>query len=202
MLLGMILHPKKMLLLLSSHRRWCVASFFLGYSLASLTMMPNKSHISQIPTFESGKIVNSMRRWRAAAERSCQLVLQRINGTFDERALEAKELMEAIAVSSIRLPERSSIGEHPMVHRKHEYSRNVFLDLGTNIGDSIGYFLDSVIDVCSPIWVKANPTTKFDNSFPRPHFDVAQLQFYGKGSTRNPFAAWLQAYIANGVGIS
>eukprot|EP00533_Pseudo-nitzschia_delicatissima_P016635 CAMPEP_0197281868 /NCGR_PEP_ID=MMETSP1432-20130617/23381_1 /TAXON_ID=44447 /ORGANISM="Pseudo-nitzschia delicatissima, Strain UNC1205" /LENGTH=302 /DNA_ID=CAMNT_0042748739 /DNA_START=26 /DNA_END=934 /DNA_ORIENTATION=- len=70
--------------------------------------------------------------------------------------------------------------------------KNAFIDLGTNIGDSIGYFIDNSVDVCSLMWVDANPDTKFNNQFPRPHLDVATLNFKHRGSKPNPLYGLLQ----------
>ena len=70
--------------------------------------------------------------------------------------------------------------------------RNAFMDLGTNIGDSVGYFVDNAIDVCSPMWARDNPETKINAGFPRPHLDVTTLEFRHRGSKPNPLYGLLQ----------
>ena len=42
------------------------------------------------------------------------------------------------------------------------------------------------------MWVDANPDTKFNNQFPRPHLDVATLNFKHRGSKPNPLYGLLQ----------
>ncbi|KAL3919757.1 MAG: hypothetical protein SGARI_007125, partial [Bacillariaceae sp.] len=69
---------------------------------------------------------------------------------------------------------------------------NTFIDLGTNIGDSVGYFVDNAIDPCSPLWAAKNPKLRFNEEFPRPHLDVATLQVQHRGSKGNPLFGMLQ----------
>jgi hypothetical protein len=81
-------------------------------------------------------------------------------------------------------------GKLPSGHIKYEYCRNTFIDLGTNIGDSIGYFVDNSLD---PSWMKTFPKTK--KHFSRPHLDVTKTKIYNTGyygRNRNPLAGMLQ----------
>ncbi|KAL3919263.1 MAG: hypothetical protein SGILL_003843, partial [Bacillariaceae sp.] len=70
--------------------------------------------------------------------------------------------------------------------------KNTFIDLGTNIGDSVGYFIDNAVDTCSPVWAAKYPKTKFNADFPRPHLDVATLEIQHKGNKGNPLFGMLQ----------
>ena len=149
-----------------------------------------------IPNLRKDENTLVMEEWREDFKSSCQSVLENIKGHFDQAALDEKEKIEKIAVSSIKLPEPSGLrGVLPIQHQKYEFCRNAFIDLGTNIGDSIGYFVDNAIDVCSPLWVEANPKTKFNADFPRPHLDVTDLKIHNKGYGANPLFGMLQKYM-------
>ena len=67
--------------------------------------------------------------------------------------------------------------------------------MGTNIGDSIGHFVDNALDVCSPLWSKKYPRTKYDEKFPHPHLDVTELKIYNKGFKANPLFGVLQKHM-------
>ncbi len=48
----------------------------------------------------------------------------------------------------------------------HKVCKNVFMDLGTNVGDSIGVFVDHVLDVCTPPWLEKDRNATFDSRSP------------------------------------
>jgi hypothetical protein len=62
----------------------------------------------------------------------------------------------------------------------YDYCKNTFIDLGTNIGDSIGHFVDNAIDVCSPMWLEAIPN-KESALVSYPHLDVTELDISPQG---------------------
>ena len=176
-------------------RLFLLVSCFVVVWFVLLAPQPYDSILfSKIVTISSR---NGMQGWRDGAALSCHNLLQRINGNFDKHALNQKQLMETSLVSSIQVPKETSLLGHRPHRLKYEYCRNAFIDLGTNVGDSIGYFVDTAIDVCSPIWAKFDPSTVIDQNFPRPHLDVTELKLRNTGIKRNSFAAWLQNYTAN-----
>ena len=137
-----------------------------------------------------------IKEWRESTQNECQSIIDSLDGTFNSSALDRKEEMEARAVSQIYLPESSSLrGVYPTEHHKYEYCKNTFIDLGTNIGDSIGYFVDNSIDVCTPMWVRASQQKQIAITFPRLHLDVTERKIIGKGSGRNPLMGLLQNYM-------
>ena len=129
--------------------------------------------------------------WRDSSIKECRMLVEAIGENAGETTFHQKETLERSFVNKMTLnpePSKSSASKHHPYRR----CRNAFIDLGTNIGDSIGYFVDNAIDVCSSVWVDANPKTKLNASFPRPHLDVATLEFKHRGSKPNPLYGLLQ----------
>ena len=139
----------------------------------------------------TGERRRSMKEWRDLSKHECNELITAIGKKFDADAIDRKEALERSFVSKITLNSTPSTRNSS---RADPYRRcqNTFIDLGTNIGDSIGYFVDNAIDVCSSMWVDANPKTKFNADFPRPHLDVTTLDFKHRGSKPNPLFGLLQ----------
>lgn len=133
----------------------------------------------------------SMIKWRELAQEECKELIKTVGKKADSAGVDKKEALERAFVNKIKMnPEPSTISASKT--EPYRRCKNAFIDLGTNIGDSIGYFIDNSVDVCSLMWVDANPDTKFDNKFPRPHLDVATLEFKHRGSKPNPLYGLLQ----------
>ena len=133
----------------------------------------------------------SMMEWRDSSQNDCRELIKTVGKNADAAGVDQKEALERSIVSKIQLnPEPSSIS----ASKADPYRRckNAFIDLGTNIGDSVGYFIDNSVDVCSAMWVDANPNTKINAKFPRPHLDVSTLNFKHRGSSPNPLYGLLQ----------
>ncbi|VEU37062.1 unnamed protein product [Pseudo-nitzschia multistriata] len=140
----------------------------------------------------SGERRRSMMEWRDSSKNKCNELIETIGKNVDGAAMDQKESLERSFVSKISLnaqPSKiSGSKENP-----YQRCRNVFIDLGSNIGDSVGYFIDNAIDVCSPMWAAANPETKLGvRWFPRPHLNVTSLEFSHRGSKANPLFGLLQ----------
>ena len=146
--------------------------------------------------------VKEMKQWRDSTQYECLRIIDNLNGTFDRSALNQKEAMEAQALSKIYLPDSPSLRgvEVSHEHRKYQYCRNTFIDLGTNIGDSIGYFVDNSIDVCTPLWMNATMQKRITKYFPKLHLDITERKFTGKGSGGNPLMGLLQKHMGEGDG--
>lgn len=100
-------------------------------------------------------------------------------------------------MSQIELPSTKP-ATLPQNHQPYEYCRNVFIDLGTNIGDSIGYFVDNSFDVCTPTWMKTHPEQRLHEKFPRIRLDVSDLTIRHEGASgRNPLNGVLQQQLQN-----
>lgn len=128
----------------------------------------------------------AMGRWRKTLVGECDKMMA------TSPSLPEKLRIEQQAMSQIELPATKPAGL-PLDHRHYEYCRNTFIDLGTNIGDSIGYFVDNSFDACTPIWMKNNPKQRMDEKFPRVHLDVTDLIFHNEGVKKgNPLAGMLQ----------
>lgn len=135
----------------------------------------------------------SMKEWRDSSKKECGELIETIKTTFDTTALDKKENLERNFVKKLILNSEPSSTVSASKDQPYRQCRNAFIDLGTNIGDSVGYFIDNAIDVCSPMFAAANPSKrKMDSTFPRPHIDVTTLEFNHRGSKPNPLFGILQ----------
>ena len=133
----------------------------------------------------------SMMDWRHSSQTECSELIGTVGKNAYAFAMDQKEALERAFVSKITLnPTPSTISASKA--DPYRRCRNAFIDLGTNIGDSIGYFIDNAIDVCSPMWIEAHPNTELDAKFPRPVLDVATLEFKHRGSKPNPLFGLLR----------
>jgi hypothetical protein len=157
---------------------------FLETSLTSL----GATLLSASSSFNAEENAKEMKEWRETTEKGCQEILD-----TNKKIYEQKEALEISAISKYTVPDvRTLSGKLPSGHVKYEYCLNTFIDLGTNIGDSIGYFVDNSIDPCTPLWMKKLPKTKMNKDFPRPHLDVTETKIYNKGFGSNPLFGMLQ----------
>ncbi len=129
--------------------------------------------------------------WRSQTEGACRNMMETNENKDTPVSRQQKEQLERNAMSKFKFPTTTS-GNLPDGHKPYEYCRNVFIDLGTNIGDSIGYFIDNALDVCSPIWMQTHTRTQLNADFPRPHLDVTTLEVIHKGAKNNPLYGMLQ----------
>jgi hypothetical protein len=139
----------------------------------------------------------AMRNWRRQLESACQSFLDGMDGNITESHLETKERLEAEALKLIDIPDNSSVPASS--HRPpYRFCKHVFVDLGTNRGDSIGYAVDAALDVCSPLFLQKDPTItkayRISPKFPHFHFDVNDLRVYGKGYPAFSLLYLLQKY--------
>lgn len=151
----------------------------LGYATISSSPF-NPTHNSQL-----------MRDWRIQTETACRNLMTESNNEDTPIARQLKEQIERDAISKFEFPSALS-GSLSTDQNPYQFCRNVFIDLGTNIGDSIGYFIDNSLDVCSPIWMETHSRTHLNADFPRPHLDVTTLEVTHKGSKNNPLYGMLQ----------
>jgi hypothetical protein len=133
----------------------------------------------------------TIQEWVDEVETKCQEIMSNNNRKDTAEARTQKEQIEREAISKITFP-LSVSGAAPSHHEPYQYCRNVFIDLGTNIGDSIGYFVDSALDVCTATWLDALPKTKLNSDFPRPHLNVTSLEITHKGVGSNPLYGMIQ----------
>jgi hypothetical protein len=163
-------------------------TFDLSYlNTATLTALTMPGSFSAVQNAEE------MAAWRTSTEAACQEVIDSAKGNLGTPDVKAKkENLERDAMQKFVLPSSSSFvsSDLPANHQTYQYCRNVFLDLGTNIGDSIGYFVDNALDVCTPKWPNQK---RIDKDFPRPHLDVTKLKMLHKGFGANPLYKLLQA---------
>jgi hypothetical protein len=139
----------------------------------------------------------AMQEWRETFRSSCQQVIVGAGGKFNKTALDKKEAIEKEAVSSLKQSSHIRGTAPPAGHNPYKYCKNTFIDLGTNIGDSIGHFVNNAIDVCTPMWLEANPKHKINPKFPHPWLDVTELKIHHKGQVNNPFCGLLQHHMSS-----
>ncbi|KAG7365545.1 methyltransferase FkbM domain containing protein [Nitzschia inconspicua] len=163
-------------------------------STATTTQSSTTTSSSSVKTVFS----SSMKEWRESSIKRCKEFVNGITDDKSTKVLEDKEQLEKNIISKLSLPSSISSTIPPEI-QKQPYARckNVFIDLGTNIGDSVGYFIDNAIDSCSPLWVAKYPRTKFTADFPRPHLDVTTVQVQHKGNKGNPLFGLLQKQAQN-----
>lgn len=152
---------------------------------------------SGISSFDSLVNAVKMSTWKSETETACTAMMAETNKKDSKDARLQKERVERDAMAKFTFPgdTRSTV---PPNHQPYKYCRNVFIDLGTNIGDSIGYFVDSALDACTPIWLQDHPKTRLNQDFPRPHLDVTSLEITHKGKGNNPLYAMLQKQMNEG----
>lgn len=145
--------------------------------------------------FDEEENSKDIKEWREKTQNVCRAILDQ--PAVDEKLrVEAKEALEVEAMKKFDLPEHRRLrDEAPFSYKKYEYCRNAFIDLGTNIGDSIGYFVDSALDVCSPLWSEKFPGTRMTKDFPHPHLDVSDFNIHNKGYGTNPLQGMMQRYM-------
>jgi hypothetical protein len=150
------------------------------------------------------KVHLSSASWREEFQSECQGIIDRANGKFTHRHWVYKEYLERKQVQKLYPPPRPSdttttttttpdassmsTTSTTTVPPPHQSCKAVFIDLGTNRGDSIAYALDAALDVCTPLWIQANPESRldfrFNKTFPHPHLDVGgdTVQILSQGS--------------------
>jgi hypothetical protein len=165
---------------------------------------PHPTHYPQ-PTTTTTKIIRDKKAtaaWRDEAQSNCRSVLHRVKTQRDEDAIKQKEKVERISLEKIQSPHPHTVSEDPPTpHKIYDDGtcENAFFDLGTNIGDTIGYFVNAALDVCTPLWRNVNPNIPFHQDwFPRPQLNVSSLEFHTSGETMNPALAFLQWAMAEG----
>ena len=144
--------------------------------------------------FDTYQNAEDMSRWRTSVENECRRHLHHegTNSAGTKELLKKKYEIEKEGIERLSVPESAS-PKRPVDHKNYERCKNAFIDLGTNIGDSIGYFIDNSLDVCSPLWMKENPNQKINKDFPRPHIDVAHAKIFNDGLPKaNPLFGMLQ----------
>ena len=152
---------------------------------------------TDFPLASNAADATAMQNWRETFRSSCHQVIVEANGKFDQAALDKKEAIEMEAVSSLK--QSSDLrGTRPADHSPYAKNcKSAFIDLGTNIGDSIGTFVDTAMDVCSPMWLEANPIQRVNKRFPHPHLDVTELKMHHKGYGNNPVYGLLQQHMSS-----
>lgn len=145
----------------------------------------------------------SMRLWRLELQENCRHYLKEIHGkNITQDDLNRKALMESEALSKMRIPQPKWVSSSPRQSLlTYPTCDHIFLDLGTNRGDSISCAIDASLDVCSSLFVEHDPTItgayRISKEFPRLHFNVTDLQVNGKGSQALSLLRLLQKYFEN-----
>ena len=100
-----------------------------------------------------------MADWRTSVQQECTDVLTQLGDQATTvTAFGQKELVEKQAIQQLALVTApSSIGVAS--DKPYRYCTNAFIDLGTNISDSVGYFIDNALDVCSRLWIEQHRNT-------------------------------------------
>ena len=166
-------------------------------------LAPNETH-----SLLKDREEEDMRRWRLQLEASCQQFLQTIpsNTNLSRVHLDHKQQLESDALGRMVIPDRETALQHAVEQRdEFIFCSNVFIDLGTNRGDSISCAVDASLDVCSLLFVEKDtnlrPAYRMSLSFPRLHFNVSDLRIHASGSQGLSLLRFLQDYFIQTVWI-
>jgi hypothetical protein len=159
-------------------------------------LAPNETH-----SLLKDREEEDMRRWRLQLEASCQQFLQTIpsNTNLSRVHLDHKQQLESDALGRMVIPDRETALQHAVEQRdEFIFCSNVFIDLGTNRGDSISCAVDASLDICSLLFVEKDanlrPAYRMSLSFPRLHFNVSDLRIHASGSQGLSLLRFLQDY--------
>ncbi len=178
----------------------CIALHMSRFSLKRTNYSPGVSYlkgdnasipVSFAPLFDPARNSELMIEWRLQTEAACRNRIETMGRNNISASSREKVIVEREALSKLKFSNQVS-DNLPVDGTPYQYCRNVFIDLGTNIGDSIGHFLDLALDVCSPIWMKTHNHSRMDTVFPHPHLDVTNLDIIHNAERRNPLYALLR----------
>ena len=202
------------LILLGSLILWSGSYYLMNtwwlFSSESIVMAEDYSSSTFQTTQQNNpKVGWTMKQWREQLTASCQTLVQRYPSIISlDQMFDQKERIESQALSYLTLPNMSQFStwldnhnnnnnnnnnhdshvilmRQQQLHQQLNDCQHVFLDLGTNRGDSIAYAVDASVDVCSPLILQADPSLisqyRTNKSFPHPHFHVMDMTFHTKG---------------------
>jgi hypothetical protein len=143
----------------------------------------------------------AMRIWRLKLQAECQTFLQSIpSGNISRAHLEQKAEIESEALTRMSIPDPTTLPMAGGDKTNYQHCKHVFIDLGTNRGDSIGCAVDASLDVCSAPFVEKDPSIRpayrVSLEFPRLHLDVQDLKVHGSGSQGLSLLRLLQGHFA------
>eukprot|EP00934_Nitzschia_sp_Nitz4_P003309 Nitzschia sp. Nitz4//scaffold133_size116822//93328//94563//NITZ4_003819-RA/size116822-processed-gene-0.66-mRNA-1//-1//CDS//3329535432//3299//frame0 len=153
----------------------------------------------------------TMRQWKNQLLSSCSTFLGTIHGNITEQHLTTKRELEAQALSKLQIPRSESLPTKNLDATNNNYNYNrvdypicshVFMDLGTNRGDSIACAVDASLDVCSRPFVQKDPSlvkaVRMSKEFPRLHLEVVgdDLQIVSSGGQGQSLLRMLQDFFA------
>ena len=143
--------------------------------------------------------IPSIRQWKFELKKTCQEFLGNIpGGNITKLHLDTKAEIEGRALQRMSIPD--TLYDLPLHPKEDIYPscQHVFVDLGTNRGDSVGCAVDASLDVCSPLFLKKDQTIRnayrLSREFPRLHLDLDDLQIRGSGSQGLSLLRLLQTY--------
>jgi hypothetical protein len=152
-----------------------------------------------VPTFGTvDPATAEMKIWRSNLQEACRQYLQGMSGkNITQADLNRKAMMEAKALSRMKIPTPATMSpDRPVVN--YPACDHIFLDLGTNRGDSISCAVDASLDVCSSLFVRHDRSLirayRISKDFPRLHFNVTDLQIHGNGSQALSLLRLLQTF--------
>ena len=177
-----------------------------GFAPANDFLMASPSLTLDSATVQAALALDSetraMRIWRLQLQKECQDFLQSIprGNNITESHLNHKAQIESKALQRISISDAIKLPVGGGYSPDYQYCKHVFIDLGTNRGDSIGCAVDASLDVCSALFVEKDPNIRMayriSRDFPRLHFDVQDLRVHGSGSQGLSLQRLLQDYFA------
>lgn len=143
-----------------------------------------------------------MRIWRLQLQSACQSFLLSIpSGNITKSEMERKAQLESEALTQISIPNPDNLSSGGFSRSPYQACDHIFIDLGTNRGDSIACAVDASLDICSALFVKQDPSLRLayrvSLDFPRLHFDAQDLRIHGSGNQGLSLLRLLQDYFAN-----
>ena len=125
--------------------------------------------------------------YRKYVQKKCQPIVQAVRQKkkFGNLMSSQKVQLTFDSLSHIYSPIPDMVSDElPTDHRPYPINgcTNAFIDLGTNIGDTLSYFIDNALDVCTTMLLdKVKDAHKLvpikNETFPRPYLDVTELEY-------------------------
>lgn len=140
-----------------------------------------------LPTDEEGYVQRQLenkkvfKKWRKETKTDCKLFLDKVKRFTDDEAMHLKQHVDVDGLEKLYIPAYDDLSEQPLEYSKEydPFCKHAVIDIGTGIGNFLGYYLEGAYDVCTPMWRNEDTDIQFWlDSFPRVSFDLHELAFH------------------------
>eukprot|EP00538_Stauroneis_constricta_P006758 CAMPEP_0119562754 /NCGR_PEP_ID=MMETSP1352-20130426/21433_1 /TAXON_ID=265584 /ORGANISM="Stauroneis constricta, Strain CCMP1120" /LENGTH=419 /DNA_ID=CAMNT_0007611217 /DNA_START=58 /DNA_END=1314 /DNA_ORIENTATION=+ len=142
--------------------------------------------------------VMTMATWGKDIQEACRSGLAETAILHNETARRRKREIETAAIQKMRIPSDEMLKDSRLIdgRPKYKHCKNVFIDLGSNIGDSIAYFVETEFDLCTREWAsKFGHERKFRHGLSRIKLDTAFPAFTANSTGSNRASGLFRKYM-------